>query len=271
LLLGSNLDGLIIAYLLIILLRTQTILVELRKQEKHLVLLVYPVIFAMKYRDAITVFCALLLATSSYTLALLEPSIAMSAPSQQNIGPLPRQIKANILTDAAQRSQTRRSLWKIKRAQAMTWVPFHGGDGPSQPMAGTIPTAQPVPGWKVVVNGPQQTWVYYAYVAKEGFELDALKSVPRSLVNEAISQAVRSSGRPAESFRLHWVEYQSWQDTCLGIVINQRICPKSSKSFPGWRIQVISSSNNPAQIWTFHSRLRQDVRLQGSSSWQPPQ
>ncbi|MBD2357126.1 hypothetical protein H6G41_21295 [Tolypothrix sp. FACHB-123] len=182
-----------------------------------------------------------------------------------SVGNIPEKTIADILADAAKRSQISRSLWKVERVQAVKWG-RSGGDGPSMPIQGAMPNIENTFGWKVEISSPGQQWVYFAL--QNGFQFDAPKSIPRSLVNEAIKTAVAQSGKPADSFNFHWAEQITWNDTCLGVTINKPACEKIP--VPGWSIHIMGQGENSFILSTFHSRLDRDVRFNGSNPWFPP-
>lgn len=179
-----------------------------------------------------------------------------------SVGNLPQKLNADILSDAAKRSQTQNSNWKIDKIQTVQWS-SSGGDGPSRPITGAVPVGNNMFGWKVLVSSPKQQWVYYA--TNNGFEFDAPKSVPSYLVQEAMKAASVQTGKPANNFRLHWADQVTWNDTCLGVTINKPACQKTP--VPGWRIDLMENSST---LFTFHSRLDRDVRFAASSPWLPP-
>ncbi|AFZ01463.1 hypothetical protein [Calothrix sp. PCC 6303] len=176
-----------------------------------------------------------------------------------SMGNLSQKVNANILSDAAKRSQTQPSAWRVDKIQNLQWS-TRSGDGPSRPITGAVPVENYTFGWKVLVSSPQQKWVYYA--TKNGFEFDAPKSVPSYLVEEAIKAASVQTGKPASNFRLHWAELLTWDDTCLGVTINKPACEKTPVL--GWRISLMESNST---LFTFHSRFDRDVRFAGSSPW----
>ncbi|MBD2203956.1 hypothetical protein H6G33_14560 [Calothrix sp. FACHB-1219] len=182
-----------------------------------------------------------------------------------SVGNIPEKTIADILADAAKRSQISRSLWKVERVQAVKWG-NSGDDSPSMPIQGAMPNIENIFGWKVEVSSPKQQWVYFAL--QNGFQFDAPKSVPPYLVNEAIKMAVAQSGKPADSFKFHWAEQITWNDTCLGVTINKPACEKIS--VPGWTINLMGQGENSFILSTFHSRLDRDVRFNGSNPWFPP-
>ncbi|MBD2336188.1 hypothetical protein H6G64_04185 [Calothrix sp. FACHB-156] len=182
-----------------------------------------------------------------------------------SVGNLSQKTIAEILSDAANRSQIQPSAWKVDQIQTLQWSSY-GGDGPSRQITGAVPVRDNVFGWKVLVSSPKQQWVYYA--TKMGFEFDAPKSVPRYLVNEAIKAASVQTGKPANTFNLHWADQVTWNDTCLGVTINKPACQKMS--IPGWRITLMGQGDTSSVLFSFHSRLDQDVRFNGSSPWLPP-
>jgi hypothetical protein len=179
-----------------------------------------------------------------------------------SMGNLSQKLNANILFDAAKRSQTQPSAWKVDKIQNVQWS-TRSGDGPSRQITGILPVENYTFGWKVLVSSPKQKWVYYA--TKNGFGFDAPKSVPSYLVEEAIKAASVQTGKPASNFRLHWAELVTWDDTCLGVTINKPACEKTPVL--GWRISLMESNST---LYTFHSRFDRDVRFAGSSPWFPP-
>jgi hypothetical protein len=176
-----------------------------------------------------------------------------------SMGNLSQKAIADILSDAAKRSQTQ---WKVDKIQNVQWS-GSGGDGPSRQITGAVPVENHMFGWKVLVSSPKQQWVYYA--TKNGLEFDAPKSVPSYLVEEAVKAASVQTGKPASNFRLHWAELITWDDTCLGMTINKPACEKTPVL--GWRISLMESHST---LFAFHSRLDGDVRFVGSSPWVPP-
>ncbi|NJL63114.1 MAG: hypothetical protein HC903_16375 [Methylacidiphilales bacterium] len=179
-----------------------------------------------------------------------------------SMGNLSQKASAGILSDAAKRSQTQLSAWKVDKIQNVQWS-TRSGDGPSRPITGAVPVENYTFGWKVLVSSPKQKWVYYA--TKNGFEFDVPKSVPSYLVEEAIKAASVQTGKPASNFRLHWAELLTWDDTCLGVTINKPACEKTPVL--GWGISLMESSST---VYAFHSRFDRDVRFVGSSPWFPP-
>ncbi|MCF4966928.1 hypothetical protein [Nostoc sp. CMAA1605] len=178
-----------------------------------------------------------------------------------SVGNLPQKINADILSDAAKRSQTQLSDWKVDEIKNVQWSGT-GGDGPSRPITGTVPVENYTFGWKVLISSTKQRWVYYA--TKNEFEFDAPKSIPSYLVEEAIKTASIQTGKPQSNFRLHWADLVTWDDTCLGVTINQPTCEKTPVL--GWRISLMESST----LYTFHSRFNSDVQFVSSSPWLPP-
>jgi hypothetical protein len=176
-----------------------------------------------------------------------------------SMGNLSQKAIANILSDAAKRSQTQPSAWKVQQIHNVQWS-TRSGDGPSRPITGAVPVDNYTFGWKILVSSPKQKWVYYA--TKNGFEFDAPKSVPSYLVEEAIKAASVQTGKPGSNFRLHWAELVIWDDTCLGVTINKPACEKTPVL--GWRISLMESNST---LFTFHSRFDRDVRFAGSSPW----
>ncbi|AFZ03667.1 hypothetical protein [Calothrix sp. PCC 6303] len=186
-----------------------------------------------------------------------------------SVGNLPKKTTIDILSDAAKRSQTQRNAWKVDQIQALQWSSYRGGDGPSQPIQGAAPVMINAFGWKVQVSSLGQKWVYY--VTRNGFDLDAFKSIPPTLIDAAIKAAVAQTGKSPNTFNVHWVDQVTWDDTCLGITINKPACAKTP--VPGWRINVmglIQQGGASSVLFTFHSRLDGDVRFNGSNPWLPP-
>jgi hypothetical protein len=179
-----------------------------------------------------------------------------------SMGNLSQKVSAGILSDAAKRSQTQPSAWKVEQIHNVQWSTL-SGDGPSRPITGAVPVENYTFGWKVLVSSLKQKWVYYA--TKNGFEFDAPKSVPSYLVQETIKAASVQTGKPGSNFRLHWAELLTWDDTCLGMTINKPACEKTPVL--GWRISLMESNST---LFTFHSRFDGDVRFAGSSPWFPP-
>jgi hypothetical protein len=186
-----------------------------------------------------------------------------------SVGNLPKKTTIDVLSDAAKRSQIPRPAWKVDTVQALQWTSYGGGDSPSRPIQGAPPVMENVFGWKVQVSSPWQKWVYY--VTTNGFELDAFKSVPRSLVDQAIKAAALQTGKSPNTFNFHWVDQITWDDTCLGVTINKPACQKTP--VPGWKINLMGlmqQGDASSVLFTFHSRLDGDVRFNGSSPWLPP-
>ncbi len=177
-------------------------------------------------------------------------------------GELPTSTKEQIIADAAKRSQIPATIWKIEKIRTIKWNQCHGG-GPSRGFPGICMDVD-VYGWEVLVTSPGQRWVYY--VNDNGFELDSAKSVPPSLVKQAVRTAALRGFKLPNNFSLHQAHQRTWQDSCLNLNKNRYNCVKAT--IPGWEIQVM---DNASTLWVFHTGLNQDVRFSGSSHWEPHQ
>jgi hypothetical protein len=185
-----------------------------------------------------------------------------------SVGNISQKTIADILSNAAKLSGIERSAWKVDKVQNLQWSSYDG-DGPSRPIQGAAPVKDNVFGWKVLVSSPKQQWIYY--VTRNFVEFDAPQSVPSYLVEEATKIAAAQTGKPVGSYRLHWAQQLTWNDTCLGVTINKPACQKIS--VPGWSIQLMGpgeTDTSMSMIFNFHSRLDRDVRFNGSNPWLPP-
>lgn len=82
---------------------------------------------------------------------------SLRAEQLEDLGTLPQAVGDKILAVAAQSAGVPVSKLKIASARSRLWDGCLGVAGPNQPC-----TRIGIPGWQVIVAGPQQYWVYHS-------------------------------------------------------------------------------------------------------------
>jgi hypothetical protein len=174
-----------------------------------------------------------------------------------SLGQLSKSQIENILTDAARRSLTSRRDWKLTKINPL-WRTTCGVDfAQIVPLQGYCSQIN-VFGWEATVTSKGHKWLYN--VSKTGLILNATESLSPSLVDKVIKQAAKQTANSPNTFRLHSAQQVSWKDSCLSINKTKQNCQKGA--FPGWQIQLMG---NNSMLFTYHTRLNDDIKFVGSS------
>ncbi len=116
-----------------------------------------------------------------------------------------------------------------------------------------------IPGWRVVVEGSQQRWVYHA-TEKEGFKLNAIASLSTNLTEEVLADVAWRSEIPISQLKVIWVESKTWSNGCLGLP-TMGSCTMAL--VPGWRVIV---SDGSQQRWVYRTALSHGIRYDTGAS-----
>jgi len=158
-------------------------------------------------------------------------------PSSSN---LPSLVANAVLQLASKELGVASSRLQITKAQQQTW-----GDaclGLPSPVERCMGT--PTPGWRVVVEGRQQSQVYRTDSTASRIRAEGINGQPPNTAGlpSAISRAVlrdaqKRSRLPVSQLRILQAETVEWSDGCLGLAEPDVVCTQAL--VPGWKVTVV--------------------------------
>jgi hypothetical protein len=186
---------------------------------------------------------------------------------------LPKFIADQVRRDLSRRVRVPLGKLRIRTAQKRTW-----SDSclelsrPDEMCAQSL-----VEGWRVVVTGNRQTWVYHT--DREGRILRLVgineKTLPASVENAVFADIVARSQVFRSSLKITQAEQRTWSDGCLGLAERGVFC--TQVLIPGWRVTVEATGKR----WIYRTNLSgtlvkldpqiEPVQLQGSELTPLPQ
>jgi|GEM_PF-2119206 len=160
-----------------------------------------------------------------------------------------------VLQDMSKRTGIPQKELQVVRAERQTW---DGCLGVAPP--GTSCTRIGLPGWRVVVEGNQQHWVYHV-ASGRGLKLNGPESLPRSLMRAVLNDVYSPTEPPPPNLQVFWAEQKVWSDSCRGFPASSPgICTPGN--FPGW----IITTTNGHKRWVYHMGLLIGGSLHSESS-----
>lgn len=183
----------------------------------------------------------------SYTV-LFDPAasqITKNVPSNFTPG-----TQSAVLQDMSKRTGIARSQLQIIRAEPRTW---DGCLNVAPP--GTACTKIALLGWRVVVEGNQQHWVYHVANGR-GLKLNGKESLPRSLMKAVLNDVYSPTEPPPPNLEIFWAEQKVWTDSCRGFPASSPdSCTKGE--FPGW---IVTTTDGKTR-WIYHTGLLNGASL----------
>ncbi|MGV0025384.1 hypothetical protein [Phormidesmis priestleyi] len=166
-------------------------------------------------------------------------------PTRGRSSVLPKFIAEQVRQDLSRRARVPLGKLRIRTAQKRTWK----NSCLELASPGEVCGQSLVEGWRVVVTGNRQTWVYHT--DRQGRILriaEMNEQTPLASVESAIfSDLVNRSNVPRSSLRTTQIKQQIWSDGCLGLAEPDEFCTLAL--VPGWLVTVESSK----QRWVYHS------------------
>ena len=149
-----------------------------------------------------------------------------------------------VLQDMSKRTGIGRSQLQVILAEPKTW---NGCLNIAPP--GTACTKIGLEGWRVVVEGYQQRWVYHVANGR-GLKLNGLESLPRSLMRAVLKDVYPATEAPPPNLQIFWAEQTVWTDSCRGFPASSPdTCTKGE--FPGW---IVTTTDGKTR-WVYHTGL----------------
>ncbi|ARV59903.1 S-layer protein [Nostocales cyanobacterium HT-58-2] len=172
-----------------------------------------------------------------------QPILADDTNNEQKVQvELPEPVKAAVLHDISQRSNSDISTLRIVRAERTTW-----SDGCLGSRAQGRCVRPSVPGWQVIVASEKQIWVYHTNESGTVTKLDegSTQAITATMMKgQAISQQTSSQTTIQQQvMRLQ----RSTQTSALGTATTQTSTQVSSKK-PGVTLAIMQPSGNLSEV-----------------------
>ena len=168
--------------------------------------------------------------------------------SQLNHNTLPQSISQAVLRDASRVSGVKSSDLQINQVTSTNF------GNPCAFKFGEVCTKEynPIPGWIVIVQVKEQSWIYHVNKSGSQILLDpkiSSNQLPKIIANVVLSDASKRSGLAVSSLKITQSIQKTFSNSC---VFNfGEICTQNFDPIKGWEVIVKVKS----QFWTYHVDL----------------
>ena len=208
-------------------------------------------IFLQMYRNRCfpQVFVFIFMVTSLFACSVTENSTSANAKnpqrSQLSQNSLPQSISQAVLRDASRVSGLKISDLKITQVTSTIF------SNPCIFQFGEVCTKEynPIPGWTVIVQVKEQSWIYHVNKSGSQILLDPKISnnqLPKKITNGVLSDASKRSGLAISSLKVTQSTQKTFSNSC---VFNfGEVCAQIFDPIKGWEV-IVKVKN---QFWTYH-------------------
>lgn len=155
-------------------------------------------------------------------------------------GNLPKTVANTVLQLASQQLGVPASQLRVTQAEKQTWT--DGCLGLPSPVERCMSVL--TPGWRVVVQGRQQSQVYRTDETAERIRAEGLngqspntEALPATVTKAVLQDAQTRSRLPLSQLRIVQAELVEWSDGCLGLAEPEQFCTQAI--VPGWKVTVV--------------------------------
>jgi uncharacterized protein YcnI len=187
--------------------------------------------------------------TSLFACSVTENSTSANAKnpqrSQLSQNSLPQSISQAVLRDASRVSGLKISDLKITQVTSTIF------SNPCIFQFGEVCTKEynPIPGWTVIVQVKEQSWIYHVNKSVSQILLDPKISnnqLPKKITNGVLSDASKRSGLAISSLKVTQSTQKTFSNSC---VFNfGEVCAQIFDPIKGWEV-IVKVKN---QFWTYH-------------------
>ncbi|BAZ86541.1 hypothetical protein [Dolichospermum compactum] len=195
------------------------------------------------------VFVFIFMITSLFACSVTENSTSANAKnpqqSQLSQNSLPQSISQTVLRNAARVSGLKISNLKITQVTSTSF------SNPCIFQFGEVCTKEynPIPGWIVILQVKEQSWIYHVNKSGSQILLDPKISnnqLPKKIANGVLSDASKGSGLPISSLKITQSTQKTFSNSC---VFNfGEVCTQIFDPIKGWEV-IVKVKN---QFWTYH-------------------
>ncbi|MBD2281415.1 hypothetical protein [Aphanizomenon flos-aquae] len=195
------------------------------------------------------VFVFIFMITSLFACSVTENSTSANAKnpqrSQLSQNSLPQSISQAVLRDASRVSGLKISDLKITQVTSTIF------SNPCIFQFGEVCTKEynPIPGWTVIVQVKEQSWIYHVNKSGSQILLDPKISnnqLPKKITNGVLSDASKRSGLAISSLKVTQSTQKTFSNSC---VFNfGEVCAQIFDPIKGWEV-IVKVKN---QFWTYH-------------------
>jgi uncharacterized protein YcnI len=187
--------------------------------------------------------------TSLFACSVTENSTSANAKnpqrSQLSQNSLPQSISQAVLRDASRVSGLKISDLKITQVTSTIF------SNPCIFQFGEVCTKEynPIPGWTVIVQVKEQSWIYHVNKSGSQILLDPKISnnqLPKKITNGVLSDASKRSGIKVSDLQITQVTSTIFSNPC--IFKFGEVCTREYNPIPGWVITVRLQK----QSWIYH-------------------
>ncbi|ALB43560.1 MAG: hypothetical protein HEQ13_02910 [Dolichospermum sp. DEX189] len=195
------------------------------------------------------VFVFIFMITSLFACSVTENSTSANAKnpqrSQLSQNSLPQSISQAVLRDASRVSGLKISDLKITQVTSTIF------SNPCIFQFGEVCTKEynPIPGWTIIVQVKEQSWIYHVNKSGSQILLDPKISnnqLPKKITNGVLSDASKRSGLAISSLKVTQSTQKTFSNSC---VFNfGEVCAQIFDPIKGWEV-IVKVKN---QFWTYH-------------------
>lgn len=160
-------------------------------------------------------------------------------PNNSGANRLPPQVANAVRKDLSSTTGIAPGKLKITEYSRQTWSDGCLGLGKAHESC----LAALVPGWRVVLSDGRKTWAYRTDNQARVLRLEESQpdpvTLPKSLADAVLKDAIRRTGAPSSELRIVKTEKRSWPNSCLGL--NEPGVGCLLMMVPGWEVTVEGS------------------------------
>jgi len=195
------------------------------------------------------VFVFIFMITSLFACSVTENSTSANAKnpqrSQLSQNSLPQSISQAVLRDASRVSGLKISDLKITQVTSTSF------SNPCIFQFGEVCTKEynPIPGWTVIVQVKEQSWIYHVNKSGSQILLDPKISnnqLPKKITNGVLSDASKRSGLAISSLKVTQSIQKNFSNSCTFNF--GEVCTQIFDPIKGWEV-IVKVKN---QFWTYH-------------------